>query len=232
MAWLATTDLGHVIAGRRGRIVAGMWRHYRRRSVLWREYAGHMSIMRSLVLLFAVRVLLTPAILLAHCDTMDGPVVTAARRALDNGNLNPVLPWVQEQDVPEVRSAFERTLKVRGLGPEAREIADRWFFETVVRVHRAGEGAPYAGLKPAGHENTGAIAAADKALKRGSLQPLVDLVTADVRHGIHEHFERAKALRDYPLDKPERGREFVKAYVEFIHYVERLHQAANSKEEH
>src|SRR5687768_9733513 len=86
----------------------------------------------------------------AHCDTLDGPVVAAARKALDSGNVNAVLIWVQSRDDAEIRNHFQKTMAVRKAGPQARELADMYFFETLVRLHRAGEGAGYTGLKPAG----------------------------------------------------------------------------------
>lgn len=74
-----------------------------------------------------------------HCDTMDGPVVKTSKIALDTGNVNLILPWVPEKGEDELKKAFERTLRVRKLGKEAKELADFWFFETAVRLHRAGE---------------------------------------------------------------------------------------------
>ena len=88
----------------------------------------------------------------AHCDGMDGPVVKAAQAALAKGDVNLVLIWVRKNDETEIRQAFERTVNVRKLSPEAKELADTYFFETLVRIHRAGEGAPYTGLKPAGRD--------------------------------------------------------------------------------
>jgi Family of unknown function (DUF6448) len=85
-----------------------------------------------------------------HCDALDGPVVNAARQALDAGNVDLVLPYVHAPGEEEVRATFDAVLPVHALGPEARQVADRLFLETVVRLHRAGEGAPYTGLKPAG----------------------------------------------------------------------------------
>ena len=43
----------------------------------------------------------------AHCDGLDGPVVMAARKALETGNVNLVLIWVQKASEPEIRTAFE-----------------------------------------------------------------------------------------------------------------------------
>jgi hypothetical protein len=92
----------------------------------------------------------TTQIAQAHCDSLDGPVVNAARAALTESNVNLVLIWVQPDDESAVKHTFEKTLAVRRLNAEARELADMYFFETLVRVHRAGEGAPYIGLKPGG----------------------------------------------------------------------------------
>ncbi len=85
-----------------------------------------------------------------HCDTMDGPVVQAAGKALETANVNLVLPVAPKKVEDELKKAFDQTLRVRRESEEARELADRWFFETAVRLHREGEGAPYSGLKPAG----------------------------------------------------------------------------------
>jgi hypothetical protein len=107
-----------------------------------------------------------------HCDSLDGPVVTAARQALDAGDVDVVLPYVSEQGEPEVRAMFATVLPVRGLGEQAREVADRLFFETVVRIHRAGEGAPYIGLKPAGLSQGPVIPLAERAVTTGSPRPV------------------------------------------------------------
>lgn len=162
----------------------------------------------------------------AHCDGLDGPVVKAAREALARQNVALALVWVQREDEPEVRSAFERTLAVRQLGDEARELADMYFFETLVRMHRAGEGAPYTGLKPAGRDLGPAIPLADKALDEGSVDALVELITDATRAGLAERFEHAMMERDYAAEDVEAGRSYVHAYVTFIHYVERAYEAA------
>ncbi len=111
---------------------------------------------------------LAPGPARAHCDSLDGPVVKTARAALESGKPNPVLAWVRPQDEAEIKAAFARTLAVRKAGGDAKALADTWFFETLVRVHRAGEGAPYTGLKPAGTDPGPAVRAADAAVEKGS----------------------------------------------------------------
>ncbi len=162
----------------------------------------------------------------AHCDGLDGPVVGAARAALESGDVKLALIWVRREDEGEIRSAFEHTRAVRGLGTEARDLADLYFFETLVRVHRAGEGAPYTGLKPAGRDLGPAIPAADRALESGDIQSLVRLLGEAVQAGLSERFTRARATRTFPAGDVEGGRRFVTDYVTFIHYVERLYESA------
>ena len=120
---------------------------------------------------------------------------------------------------------------MRKLGPEARELADAFFFETLVRIHRAGEGAPFTGLKPAGRDLGPAIPAADQALQSGDVAPLVDVLLEKVRAGLLERYERARAAKGYEAKDVEAGREYVETYVTFIHYVEGIYEAATRKVE-
>lgn len=162
----------------------------------------------------------------AHCDGMDGPVVAAAKKALETGNVNLVLIWVQKKDEGEIKKAFQKTLAVRKLNPEAKELADMYFFETLVRIHRDGEGAPYTGLKPAGRDLGPAIPAADKAIVDGKVEPVTKLLTGKTQEGIQEQFKKVMAKKNFKKDDVEAGREYIEAYVIFIHYVERLYEAA------
>lgn len=171
---------------------------------------------------------LMPSRALSHCDGMDGPVVKAAQKALDGGNVNLVLIWVQKADEVELRKAFDQTMTVRKLSLEAKALADRYFFETLVRLHRTAEGAPYTGLKPAGRDLGPAIPAADKALESGSVEPLLELLSDAVHVGTNEHFKHALEKKNFDKSDVEAGREYVKAYVEFVHYVERLYEAGKN----
>lgn len=163
---------------------------------------------------------------IGHCDTLDGPVVTLARKALAENNVNLVLPWVRPEDEGEIRHAFDHAQAVRALGDEARSLADRHFFETLVRIHRAGEGAPFTGLKPAGLDLGPAVPAADLALKTGSPDALAMLLADAVNAGLRERFRTAAERRSFDPNDVAAGRRYVEAYVPYVHYVEALWQAA------
>ncbi|MBI5205932.1 MAG: hypothetical protein HZA11_13545 [Nitrospirae bacterium] len=185
----------------------------------------------AILFLICAGIWVMPGIAMAHCDTLDGPVVATAKAALENGDLTPVLKWVKKDDEQDIRELFQKTLRVRKQGKEAKELADMYFFETLVRIHRAGEGAPYTGLKPGGTVEP-SIAVADKALENGSVDNLVKMVSDAAAMGIHKRFEHAKETKKHADESVEAGRKFVEAYVEFTHYVERLYLDAAAKGMH
>ena len=170
----------------------------------------------------AVAWLATPAPVAAHCDSLDGPVVQAARAALAAGDVRLVLHWVRPQDEAEIREAFQRTLRVRQASGDAAEMADRWFFETLVRVHRAGEGAPYTGLRPAGEEPAPGIAAADSALHDAAPDSLSARLAEYVASAVAERWEVVRRLSGYDPADVDAGRAWVEAYVSYVHFVEEL----------
>jgi hypothetical protein len=191
--------------------------------------AGLPSLTRWMwIIVVTFMMLVTPSGARAHCDTLDGPVVKAARQALETGNVKFVLIWVQKSDEAEITSAFRKALDVRKLGPTAKSLADTFFFETLVRVHRAGEGVPFTGLKPAGTDLGPAVPAGDKALETGSIDVVVKMLTEDVRRGLQEQFKNVMAKKDFNKDDVVAGQQYVGAYVEYIHYVERIFEAATT----
>jgi hypothetical protein len=168
----------------------------------------------------------------AHCDTMNGPVVAAARQALAMADVTPVLKWVKPEYEVEVRESFQRARKVRARGADAAELADRYFFETLVRLHRMGEGEPFTGLKDK-EETDPMIAGADAALERGDLSELLSQHIANgVADGIRTRFARVQQTKLHADDSVAAGREYVAAYVDFIHYVHSMSADKDAEHQH
>lgn len=159
-------------------------------------------------------------------DIADGPVVAAAKTALEKGDVTPALKWVKKDREAGIREAFQKTLAVRKLGPEAKELADNYFLNTLVRIHRTGSGEPCAEQKPSGAEVEAAVAKADEALISGRVQPLAKALADGIADGIRKRFERAHAAKENADSSADAGREYVEAYVEFIGYIERVAHTA------
>lgn len=171
--------------------------------------------------------ILTTGVSLAHCDTMDGPVIKDAKLALESSNINYVMKWIQAGDEAELEEAFSLTMKVRVLGPEAQTLADRYFFDTLVRIHRVGEGVGFTGISPAGTPVDEKVLAADKAIEAGNLNPLRGLVPEEKKHELHILFDRVMELRNFDINDVTAGRKYVAAYVSFFKFAEGEEHAHN-----
>lgn len=160
---------------------------------------------------------------LAHCDTTAGPVIPEALAALEKGEVTPVLKWVKADNEAVIRRVFAQAVAVRSKGGEAKALADRHFLETLIRLHRAGEGAPYTGIKD---EPVAPIAAmADQTLVSGSAEEMIGMLSRHLGEAIREKFQKVVAAGKEKDKNVAAGREYVEAYVTYLHYVEAVHDA-------
>ena len=171
--------------------------------------------------LFSI-LLFSSQVSLAHCDSYDGPVIKDAYKALETNNVNLVLKWVSEKQEEEIISLFNKTNKQRKGDKEIYEIVEKHFFETLVRLHRETEGAPYTGLKPAGSTKQ-IIQMSDNAIKSGSIEDLLGKLNNHIGNALREKYEKVLELEKVKNESIETGREYVEAYVDYTHTIEAIH---------
>ncbi len=174
--------------------------------------AGFISVISFFMILFST------GTAWAHCDQMNGPLVKDAKKAISLNNVNIVLKWVPAANETEVREAFDQMMKVRS--NDAKELSERSFFETVVRLHRAGEGMPFTGVKPEGTPIDERVMAADKSIEAGNLTPMKGLVPDKDMPELTERFNKVMALKNFDVNNVEAGREYIEAYVRFFKFAE------------
>jgi len=160
-----------------------------------------------------------------HCDALDGSVVKAAVRALEKEDVDLILPYVKADGEDEVRTAFARAVSARRSAPGAREVADRYLFETVVRIHRAGEGAPYTGLKPAGLDVGPVIPAAERAIETGSPDELLALLQDALHDEVKHRLDEVMMLRENADGPVPKARAYVEAMLGLQVWSHRLYRA-------
>lgn len=158
-----------------------------------------------------------------HCDTRDGPVVKAARKALETGNLNYVMIWIPKESEKELKGIFEKTLRARKAGKDAQDVADDWFFETAIRLHRVGEGAPYTGMKPAGLSEGPIVPRAEKAIETGDPKETIDFILKTVEEDLKHRFYNVMAKKKYDVNDVAAGREFIRAFIGWVVYTHHLY---------
>jgi hypothetical protein len=166
----------------------------------------------------------------AHCDSYDGPVIKDALKALETKNVNLVLKWVNEKQEIEIIPLFNKTYNLKNGDKEVYAIAEKHFFETLVRLHRETEGAPYSGLKPAGSTKM-IVQLSDKALASDSADDLVSKLNAHIEKVIREKYAKVARLDKTKDVSAKDGRAYVKAYVDYTHTIEAIHDILEANSE-
>ena len=163
-----------------------------------------------------------------HCDSLDGPVATAARLALEQDDVDIVLAYVPVSAEAEVRTTFDAVLPVRRLGHEARTVAERLFLETVVRLHREGEGAPFTGLRPAGLDVGPVIPLAETAIELGDAAPVATFLAGVLQDELHRRFALVTELAARRTQSVADDRAYVSAMLGFEVYSHHVFQAMHT----
>jgi hypothetical protein len=167
----------------------------------------------------------------AHCDSYDGPTIKDAVKALETNNVNLVLKWISPEQEKEIIPLFNKTYALRTGDKEIYTIVEKHFFETLVRLHRETEGAPFTGLKPAGTTKM-ITQLSDNALESNTIDDFLVKLNSHLGTVIKDKYEKVAALEKVKNDSPEKGREYVKAYVDYTHTIEAIHAIAEQSGGH
>jgi len=158
----------------------------------------------------------------AHCDSYDGPLIKDALKAIETSNVKPVLKWIDEKYEPEITALFNKTVSLRGGDKEVYAIVEKHFLETLVRLHREGEGAPYTGLKPAGSASP-IIVMADEAIASKEVNTLTTKLDAHLNKVLADKYNEVMEKSLTKDNSTTEGREYIKAYIEYTHFLEAIH---------
>jgi len=172
-----------------------------------------------------------PQVASAHCDSYDGPVIQDALKAFEESNVEFVLKWVEEEHEEEIKNLFHKTTALKNEDQEIYRIVEKYFLETLVRLHREGEGAPYTGLKPTG-STAPIVAMADNALEKNDVDGLLSNLSNHIQKVIGEKYEKVRDLKKVKDESLEKGRAYVAAYVDYTHTLEGIEAAMVHGEGH
>lgn len=175
--------------------------------------------MRSILLALAFMLVSTTAF--AHCDSYDGPVIKDALKALDQNNVQLVLKWIEPEQEKEIIPLFDKTYRLKNGDKQVYSIVEKYFLETLVRLHRETEGAPYTGLKPAG-STTPLVVMADNSIAKNDVEGVVNTVTTHLEQVLRDRYSKVAELSKTKENSVEQGRAYVEAYVQYTHTLEAL----------
>lgn len=184
-----------------------------------------MNVMRNefgrVAILLGFLLLMITTATYAHCDSYDGPVIQDAYKALDAEDVSYVFKWISEDQEEEIEILFNKIVKLKDVDVEIYQIVEKHFLETLVRLHRETEGAPFTGLKPAGSV-TPVVQMADRSIENEEMNTLWSHLGRHIEHDIRQKFEnvsRWSKVKDHSIEE---GRAYVEAYVEYTHTLEAI----------
>lgn len=160
----------------------------------------------------------------AHCDSYDGPVIQDALNALNQKDVSYVMKWIEKDQEAEITKLFNKTVGLKNSDVEIYSIVEKHFLETLVRLHRETEGAPFTGLKPAG-STTPIIQMADKSIENKEVNSLLTNLDKHIQKVITEKYEKVNALSRTKDNSTAEGRAYVEAYVDYTHTLEAIEGA-------
>lgn len=166
-----------------------------------------------------------------HCNRENGPVAKDARKALEKEDFQKIAIWVSKGQADELRTKYKECLNVYEKGGKSRKLAESYFVETAIRLHRKSEGMAFTGVKPASPLPPD-IAKAEKALKTGELNPLIDFLSQELKQKTQKWFRNAMQAKKHKNENLGKGREWVDAYVKYVIYVHGLYQTIQAGPKH
>ena len=197
----------------------------RKSSVLENQSKRFIQLMPSRVRTFLVTAVLSMLVIspaFAHCDSYDGPVVKDALQALETNNVALVYKWISTEQEAEISALFTKTYNLKKGDKEIYSLVEKHFLETLIRLHRQTEGFGFDGIKAAGTTKP-IVQLSDKAIETGNVENLIKQLNGHIAKVVEDKYNAVKELEKVKNESPEKGRDYVKAYVMYTHSLEAIH---------
>jgi hypothetical protein len=156
------------------------------------------------------------------CNQHDGPVTRAAKRALETGNAQYILIWIQKESENTVKNLLERACCERTTRKDSHQRTTDWFFETVNRLHSAYYGPCNLDISTKSREEKEIILLVERACESGNVEELLTIIPDASAVEMRQCFEDVMKKRDYGGKNSAAGRVYISAVVDFIACVHHL----------
>lgn len=160
--------------------------------------------------------------MLKYPDEMPGPVLKAAKIALETGNVNYILIWVPENYENTVKNLLEKTCCKRSSVLNTQKQAYDWYYETVNRLFSASRACDYLTYQSKAFAENPLVLKVYKAIESGNFEKIRDEIPVSYEADAQQRFLHVMNLRDYPVNNIAAGRSYVSAFFDFNRYVHDL----------
>jgi len=167
-----------------------------------------------------------------YYNSENGPVIIAAKKALETGNPNYVLIWVPEESENTLKNLLEKTFCERSTRKNIQNRGIDWYFESVNRLHFTCRWPHCPGMTSDGSDMKMIVSMVERAFETGNCEEICGVLpiahTAEVKLRFHNVMNK----RNYTVDDIAAGRAYVSAFIAFIAYLHNLSSVNPEESDH
>jgi hypothetical protein len=152
----------------------------------------------------------------------DGPVISAAKRALETGNAHYILIWIPEESENTVKNLLEKAYCERYTQKNAYNHIVDWYFETINHLHSVHYGPYNLTISTKAPEEKTIIFLVERTCESGNFEEITTVIQDTPSGEMRQRFNDVMKKRNYGVENIAAGRVYVSAFTDFIAFVNNL----------
>lgn len=154
--------------------------------------------------------------MISRNNLTNGPVMRAAKMALETGNVDYILIWVPEESANTLKNLLEKTCCERTTRRKARNHSVEWYMQTINRLHSEYFRPHDLNISTKTAEERRTILQVEKACETGNFDEIATVMQVTSDEEIRRRFNEVLDKSDYDVDNIAAGRAYVSAFTDFI----------------
>lgn len=159
--------------------------------------------------------------MVSYNSVHNGPVMSAAKKALETGKAHHILIWIPEASENTLKNLLEKACCERRIQTDGYDHIIDWYFATVRRFHSVGYGPRNLNISLKTLEEKTIISLVERACESGNFEEIA-MVIPDIPAGeLRQQFNDVMKKRNYDVENIAAGRVYVSEFTDFIAFVNR-----------
>jgi hypothetical protein len=160
--------------------------------------------------------------MISRNNVHNGPVMRAAKMALETGNADHILIWVPEESENTLKNLLEKTCCERTTQRKARNHSIEWYLQTINRLHSEYYRPHDLNISTKTPEERKTILLVERACETGNFDEIATVMQITSDEEIRQRFNDVLNKSNYDMDNIAAGRAYVSAFTDFIACINSL----------
>lgn len=155
-------------------------------------------------------------------DSHNGPMMIAAKRALETGKAHHILIWIPEKSENTLKNLLEKVCCKRRIQADGHDRIVDWYFETISRFHSGYYGPHNLNISTKTPEEKSIIFLVESACESGNFEEITTVIRDTPTGEMRQRFDDVMKKRNYCEENIAAGRVYVSVFTYFIAFVNNL----------